>query len=102
MLQMRPSCEHCDKALPPNSREAMVCSYECTFCADCVEHVLGQVCPNCGGNFVPRPIRPSHEWRPGVSLRHQPAREDKVFKPVDEQDQKEFAARVRKTAPEAR
>ncbi|WP_417459676.1 DUF1272 domain-containing protein [Kordiimonas sp.] len=102
MLQLRPSCEHCDKALPPNSTEAMICSYECTFCADCAEHVLGHVCPNCGGNFVARPIRPSTEWRPGVSLSHQPARKDKVFKPVSVQEQKEFAARVSKTPPGSR
>ena len=56
MLELRPTCEHCNKALPPNSLEARICSYECTFCATCVESVLGNVCPNCGGGFVPRPI----------------------------------------------
>ena len=58
-LQLRPNCEYCDKDLPPNSTEAMICSYECTFCADCVESKLFNVCPNCGGGFAPRPIRPS-------------------------------------------
>jgi hypothetical protein len=58
MLQLRPSCECCDKPLPPASTEARICSFECTFCATCVETVLHGKCPNCGGNFVARPIRP--------------------------------------------
>ena len=52
MLELRPTCEHCNKALPPDSLEARICSYECTFCVTCVEQVLGNVCPNCGGGFV--------------------------------------------------
>ncbi|WP_207461885.1 DUF1272 domain-containing protein [Azospirillum sp. SYSU D00513] len=59
MLELRPSCECCDKDLPPESTEAFICSFECTFCAGCKDNVLGGVCPNCGGNFVPRPIRPA-------------------------------------------
>jgi uncharacterized protein len=58
MLQLRPNCECCDRDLPPDSREAMICTFECTFCADCAEDVFHGVCPNCGGNLVPRPIRP--------------------------------------------
>ena len=50
-LQLRPNCEYCDKDLPPNSLEARICSYECTFCADCVETKIFNVCPNCGGGF---------------------------------------------------
>lgn len=74
MLDLRPNCECCDKDLPPDSTEARICTYECTFCAGCVEKVLGNVCPNCGGGFVPRPIRPRGEYRPGVSLaRHPPS-----------------------------
>jgi len=61
MLELRPNCECCDKDLPPESREAMICTFECTFCRDCVETVLGGKCPNCGGNFVPRPIRPANK-----------------------------------------
>ncbi|HEX9591722.1 MAG TPA: DUF1272 domain-containing protein, partial [Bradyrhizobium sp.] len=53
-LQLRPNCEYCDKDLPPASMEARICSYECTFCADCVENRLHNVCPNCGGGFVAR------------------------------------------------
>jgi uncharacterized protein len=59
MLELRPNCECCDKDLPPASAEAMMCTYECTFCADCAERVFAGICPNCGGNFVPRPIRPA-------------------------------------------
>jgi uncharacterized protein len=72
MLALRPNCELCDVDLPPAAPDARICSYECTFCADCVENVLGNVCPNCGGGFVPRPIRPLHEWRPGTGLQHNP------------------------------
>jgi hypothetical protein len=59
MLALLPSCECCDRDLPPESTEARICTYECTFCADCVENRFGGVCPNCGGNFQPRPIRPA-------------------------------------------
>jgi hypothetical protein len=59
MLDLRPNCECCDKDLPPHAADARICTFECTFCADCAEHVLRGVCPNCGGNFVPRPIRPA-------------------------------------------
>ncbi|MBB1074228.1 DUF1272 domain-containing protein [Rhodoferax sp. 4810] len=58
MLELRPSCECCDMDLPPDSTQARICSFECTFCATCVDTVLHGICPNCGGNFVPRPIRP--------------------------------------------
>ena len=59
MLDLRPNCECCDKDLPPESTQARICTFECTFCADCVDQVLNGVCPNCGGNFTPRPIRPA-------------------------------------------
>ena len=58
MLILKPGCECCDKDLPPQSTDAMICSYECTFCRNCVETKLNNVCPNCGGNFSTRPIRP--------------------------------------------
>lgn len=63
MLDLRPNCECCNRDLPPDSIEARICSYECTFCADCVETVLKGVCPNYGGNFAPRPIRPAEKLR---------------------------------------
>ncbi len=77
MLALRPSCENCNKLLPPDSKQAMICTYECTFCRDCVENVLMGVCPNCGGNFVSRPIRPAK-----MLIKH-PASTDVVFKPVN-------------------
>ena len=72
-LELRPNCEHCDVDLPPNSNAARICTYECTFCATCVDTVFFDVCPNCGGGFTPRPIRPVNEWRPGLSLAKHPA-----------------------------
>jgi hypothetical protein len=62
MLELRPTCENCNTPLPPDSLEARICTYECTFCRTSVENVLENVCPNCGGGFVPRPIRPSQNW----------------------------------------
>ncbi|MFD1383155.1 DUF1272 domain-containing protein [Rhodanobacter aciditrophus] len=59
MLELRPNCECCDKDLPPDSNEAFICTFECTFCATCKSDVLKDICPNCGGNLVPRPIRPA-------------------------------------------
>jgi hypothetical protein len=59
MLQMRPNCECCDRDLPPGSGEAMICTFECTFCAGCAEQRLAGLCPNCGGELVRRPIRPA-------------------------------------------
>ncbi|MGL4965054.1 MAG: DUF1272 domain-containing protein [Inquilinus sp.] len=75
MLELRPSCECCDKDLPPESPEAMICSFECTFCASCAGTVLAGRCPNCGGGFARRPIRP-----PAALARH-PASTTRVFKP---------------------
>ncbi len=61
MLKLKPNCECCDKDLPVESIEAMICTFECTFCFDCVESKLNSVCPNCGGDFVKRPVRPA-KW----------------------------------------
>lgn len=59
MLELRPNCECCDRDLPPDSDQAMICSFECTWCVDCAETVLHGVCPNCGGGLTPRPVRPA-------------------------------------------
>ena len=59
MLQLRPNCECCDRDLPPASAEARICTFECTFCADCAEKVFDGICPNCGGELVRRAIRPA-------------------------------------------
>ena len=58
MLEIRPNCEHCGKSLPNTSTEAMICSFECTYCKDCAIMLFENVCPSCGGNFTNRPIRP--------------------------------------------
>ena len=55
MLELRPNCECCDRDLPFDSAEARICTFECTFCADCVDGALKGVCPNCGGGFVAAP-----------------------------------------------
>ena len=83
MLELRPTCEHCNKALPPASLEARICSYECTFCAACVEEVLGNVCPNCGGGFTARPIRPARNWNGDNYLGKDPAATRVKHRPVD-------------------
>lgn len=83
MLELRPTCEHCNTALPPDSTDARICSFECTFCTACAEGLLANVCPNCGGGFVPRPIRPSRAWVPGVSLASRPASATVKHRPVD-------------------
>ncbi len=75
MLQLRPNCECCDKDLPPGSTEAMICSFECTFCRACAEEVLRGQCPNCGGELVRRPIRPEEK------LTTAPASRERIFKP---------------------
>jgi len=77
MLEIRPTCEHCNKALPFDSTETMICTFECTFCRDCVDSVLEQVCPNCGGSFEKRPIRPKQV------LEKYPVSTTIVHKPVD-------------------
>ena len=74
MLQLRPACECCDKDLTPDSTEARICSFECTFCADCADGVLGGVCPNCGGEFVRRPRRPA------AKLANNPPSTQRVYK----------------------
>lgn len=96
MLELRPSCEHCNAPLPPDSTEAMICSFECTFCRDCVQNVLENVCPNCGGGFAPRPVRPR------AGLEKFPAGQRIVYKPVDVQAHKAFAAGIRDIPPHRR
>ena len=102
MLELRPTCEHCNRALPPQSTEARICSYECTFCTSCVDAVLGNVCPNCGGGFAPRPIRPATNWRGDNYLGKDPASARVRHRPVDAATHAQFAADVRRLPPEAR
>lgn len=74
MLELRPNCECCDRDLPPDSANARICTFECTFCAACVDGVLKGTCPNCGGGFTRRPIRPAH------LLQRHPPRADRVVR----------------------
>ena len=77
MLAIRPTCENCNKSLPFNSQEAMICTFECTSCKDCVTSVLQDVCPNCGGSFEKRPIRPK------ILLKKYPTSQNIIHKPID-------------------
>ena len=101
-LMLRPNCEYCDKDLPPHATEARICSYECTFCAGCVETRLRDVCPNCGGGFVPRPIRPAREWRAGVSVTRQPPSDKRVHLKYGPHDIAAHTARIETIPPERR
>lgn len=80
MLELRPCCEHCEKDLPNESTEAMICTFECTFCKTCAEDIFKNVCPNCSGGFTPRPIRPKN------LLEKYPPSNTKIFKPKDRND----------------
>ena len=75
MLTLRPNCECCNRDLPPDAADALICTFECTFCRDCGEGALAGVCPNCGGELVARPRRPLDK------LANYPASTERVFKP---------------------
>ena len=75
MLQLRPNCECCNTDLPPAALNARICSFECTFCADCADTKLQGICPNCGGELVRRPVRPA------AKLANNPPSTERVFKP---------------------
>ncbi len=96
MLEIRPTCENCNKPLPYDSIEAMICTFECTFCSECVEQVLHNVCPNCGGGFEKRPVRPSDH------LKKNPPGEQVVYKPVDPAKMQELIKRFGEVKPEKR
>jgi hypothetical protein len=100
MLELRPTCEHCNKQLPPQSTEAMICSFECTFCKSCVDSILSNVCPNCGGGFAARPHRPSHNLKGDNYLGVYPASTTVKHRPVDPHAL--FAANIEDIPPEKR
>jgi hypothetical protein len=102
MLELRPTCENCNKALPPDSLDARICSYECTFCATCVETTLGNVCPNCGGGFTARPIRPAKNWKGDNFLGKDPASTKVRHRPVDAASHERFAAAIKRIPPRDR
>ena len=103
-LELRPNCELCDKDLSPHSHEARICTYECTYCADCAENVLHNVCINCGGNLTPRPFRPMKSWRPeeNLGLVHHPASTKRVLTSYSREDIAAHVARIRDLPPEQR
>ena len=102
MLELRPTCEHCNKALPPASLEARICSFECTFCAHCADAVLGNVCPNCGGGFTPRPVRPAQHWKGQNHLGKYPASARVTHRPADLAAHAALVAAVGVRKPEER
>jgi hypothetical protein len=102
MLELRPTCENCRKALPPDSLEAMICTFECTFCASCVAQTLDNVCPNCGGGFCARPVRPRRDWVGSNCLSNYPAGERTVHKTVDREAHARLLAAQDGLPPHAR
>lgn len=102
MLELRPLCENCGIALPPESTSAMICSFECTFCRDCALGLLSNVCPNCGGGFVQRPVRPARKHRGDNWLGRYPASTEPRQRPVDLQAHAAFAASLSHIPPEER
>jgi hypothetical protein len=104
MLELRPNCEWCGCDLPPESSEARICSYECTYCATCVHEVLHNVCATCGGGFTPRPIRPKGAHRPGLTLGlgHQPASTEKVMSRWSREEVDSFCKKLADIPPDQR
>ncbi|MEO7386984.1 MAG: DUF1272 domain-containing protein [Gammaproteobacteria bacterium] len=102
MLELRPTCENCNKTLPPDSLQARICSYECTFCAACVETVLQDVCPNCGGGLVARPVRPAKNWKGDNFLDKDPASTTVKHRPVDPGAHARFVDVIKAIAPNKR
>lgn len=96
MLEIRPICENCGKSLPNNSKEAMICSFECTFCQGGVENILFNVCPNCGGGLEKRPTRPSN------LLEKYPVKTEKLLKPFDREKFKEVLEKYQEIEPHQR
>ena len=102
MLELRPTCEHCNKALPPDSADAMICSFECTFCQTCARDLFRNVCPNCGGGFSPRPIRPVVNWNGDNYLGKYPPGTKVKYRPVNLDAHKALAAKIGALPPEKR
>ncbi|WP_299104607.1 DUF1272 domain-containing protein [uncultured Tenacibaculum sp.] len=96
MLALRPNCEHCGIDLPNTSTEAMICSFECTYCKTCALEVFENVCPSCTGNFVPRPIRPQQY------VQKYPASTKRVYDPKNLEEKRELINRIKNIPPETR
>ena len=102
MLELRPSCEHCDKDLPPAARDARICSFECTYCTDCAEGLFENVCPNCGGGLVARPVRPANPLKRPWWLGERPASTQRVHRPKDLDSHRRFADDIKTIDPHDR
>jgi len=102
MLELRPVCENCKTPLPPNSTDAMICSFECTFCKNCVETVLENVCPNCGGGFHLRPVRPANNLKNDNYLGKYPPTKIVKHRPVDIESHKKFSESIKNILPHER
>jgi hypothetical protein len=89
-------------ALPPDSKDAMICTFECTFCRSCVEAILENVCPNCGGGFSARPIRPRNDWKGGYCLDIYLASAEVKHRPVDAAAHRRFSKSIKSVPPELR
>ena len=96
MLEIRPNCEHCGKDLPNTSSEAMICSFECTYCVECALDVFKNVCPSCTGDFVKRPIRPAK------MIDKYPASTDRIFTPKDLAEINKQTEKLKKILPKKR
>jgi len=96
MLEIRPNCEHCNKDLPNTSTEAMICSFECTYCKKCAIEIFKNVCPSCSGNFVQRPIRPSE------MIAKYPISTKRVYAPKDLDRARKNSAEFKNITPEKR
>ncbi|MCL4111313.1 UNVERIFIED_CONTAM: hypothetical protein GTU68_034026 [Idotea baltica] len=96
MLEVRPTCELCAKALAPDSNEAMICTFECTFCKSCVEEILQNVCPNCGGGFERRPVRPKK------LLSKYPAQSEPIQSDIDKDSYEVLLRQYREVPPRLR
>lgn len=95
MLILKPNCECCNASLPANSLKAYICTYECTFCEDCLRGILQGVCPNCGGDLQRRPIRPEKAYRPGLGLQHHSASTERVLGQRSDQEITTFVDKMR-------
>ena len=102
MLDLRPNCELCDKDLPPEAADARICTYECTFCATCVDDVLHNVCPNCGGGFEARPIRPAKAWREETGPVNDPPTAQRRHTPYAREEIEAFTETLRNVPPRER
>lgn len=96
MLEIRPNCENCGKSLPNDSEEAMICTFECTFCIDCVTSILHNVCPNCGGGLEKRPTRPTR------LLEKYPTSSKTVLQPIDNEKFEEMLDKYKNVKPNER